>query len=169
MAYKYATKTEGNCAKAVGVALPISFKQSLMICNAVRGLPIDRAKEVLEDAIDLKHAIPFTRFTNGLGHKKGMAAGRFPVKACAHILELVRSAEANAQFKGLSSGNLRITHIAAQQGPGVMRYGRKAVQAKRTHVEIIVEEVKEKKKPVKAAKAGKPQAAPTQENVEKKE
>lgn len=164
MAYKYGTKAAGNCAKAVGVGLPISFKQSLMICNAIRGLSIDRAKRVLEDAIDLKQPIRFTRFTNGLGHKKGMAAGRYPVKACAHILELVRSAEANAQFKGLSA-NLLVKHVAAQQGPGIMRYGRRAMQAKRTHVEIIVEEVKKEKKPATPAKAESKPAKQTPKEV----
>lgn len=139
---KYTIKAAENCAKAMGVGLPISFKQSLMVCQAIRGLPISKAKQILINAIDLKTAIPFTRFTNGLGHKPGMAAGRFAVKTCAHILSILSNAEANAQFKGLSTGNLVVKHVCAKQGPNTMRYGRHHRQAKRTHVEIVLEEVK---------------------------
>ena len=142
---KYTAEFTDNCAKAMGVALPISYKYSLMVCQAIRGLPIAKAKKILEDAIDLKSAIPFTRFTNGPGHKPGMGTGRFAVKACAHILNLIVGAEANAQFKGLSTGNLFVKHIIAKQGPNTLRQGRKYRQAKRTHVEVILEEVKAKK------------------------
>ncbi len=49
------------------------------------------------------------------------------------------------QFKGLSVNNLVVNHISAQKGAKTMRYGRKQNKAKRTHIEVIVEEKKEKK------------------------
>lgn len=144
MAYKYTAEMNENCAKAVGVALPISIKHSMMICNSIRGKTLQKAKQVLESTITMKEPIKFTRFTNGLGHKPGMAAGRYPVKACTEILKILKSAEANAQYKGLSGANLFVKHVSAQQGPGIMRYGRKATAAKRTHIEVVVEEIKRK-------------------------
>ncbi|MBW3019197.1 50S ribosomal protein L22 [Candidatus Woesearchaeota archaeon] len=138
----YSVVVTENCAKALGVALPISIKHSMMICNQIRGKPVSKAKAILEDTIGMKKAIPFTKFTNGLGHKPGMAAGRYPVKACAHILSVLKSAEANAQYKGLSTADLIIKHISAKQGPGTMRQGRNFRSAKRTHIEVILEEVK---------------------------
>ena len=147
MAYKYSTKAEENNAKAVGVGLPISTKQSVMICQYVRGKKLQMAKQMLSETIGLKKPVPFTRFTNGLGHKPGkMAAGRFPIKACQHILEIIETAEANAQFKGLSTPDLVVKHISAQKAANTWRYGRQSrIKAKRTHVEVVLEEKKAKK------------------------
>jgi len=179
MAYKYSAPIGENCAKAVGVALPISRKQSIMICKFVRNKSVQLAKKHLAEVIEKKRAVPFTRFNDDMGHKAGMAAGRYPIKACQHILALLESAESNAQFKGLSTADLIITHISAQKGPDTWRYGRHIRrQAKRTHIEIVLEERKKSKeeKPAKkkAAKkeAPKKEAKPapkTEEKVEKKQ
>ena len=79
MAYKYSIKTTENCSKAVGVALPISFKQSIMICQAIRGLRVSKAKKILEETINFERPIKFTRFTNGLGHKPGILPDELPI------------------------------------------------------------------------------------------
>jgi len=177
MAYNYSAKAEGNSAKAVGVSLPISTKQSIMICNMLRGKNVQVAKDELEKVAKLQKAVPFTRFNKDMGHRKGnMAGGRFPQKACTHILSIIKSAESNAQFKGLSSTNLIISHISAQQGPKIWRHGRQSRrQAKRTHIEIIVQEMKkaakektsekkEVKKPIKT-----PEKKETKNEVKKPE
>lgn len=142
MGYKYSIQVPENAAKAVGIALPISHKDSIMVAKAVRGLKLASAKRFLEDVIGLKRAVPMTRFNGDRGHKPGMAAGRYPVKVCKNVLKLLESAEANAQFKGLSTGNLVVSHLSAQKGPGAMRYGRRRREAKRTHVEVVLEERK---------------------------
>jgi large subunit ribosomal protein L22 len=146
MAQGYSIEVTENCAKALGVALPISIKHCMMIINQIRGLNIAKAKIILGDTIKMKKAVPFTKFTNGLGHKPGMAAGRYPVKACTYILSILKSAEANAQYKGLSTGDLYIKHMSAHQGPGTMRQGRRFRSAKRAHVEVVLEEVKSRGK-----------------------
>lgn len=149
-----------NTAKAVLLRSGVSTKQSIEVCKHIRGLHTLKAKKILKDSIDLKKAIPFTRFTNGVGHRKGeMGSGSFAPKTCKAILKLVESAEANAQYKGINSANLKIKHICAQQGTNDWRYGRKRrQQMKSTHIEIVVEETvpvkkgKEKKAKPKAAK-----------------
>ena len=146
MAYKYSTNVTETCAKAVGLGLPISRKQSIMVCQALSGMKVPKAKQLLESVIAGKKAVPFTRFNKDMGHKPGMASGRYPIKTCTHILGLLKSAEANAQFKGLSTGNLVVKHASAQKGPTTMSFGRKRTQAKRTHIELVVEEIKEVKK-----------------------
>lgn len=151
--YRYTTEAGTNEAKAVGVALPISYKQSYEVAKFIRNKPLQQAKKMLEDVIELRRPVPMTRFNRDTGHKHGMAAGRFTTKTCAAILKLVKSAEANAQLKGLSTANLVIRHIAAQKGPTSFRYGRKRRrQAKRAHIEVVLREVKEtsqtKKSPV---------------------
>lgn len=144
MAYKYSAKINENCAKAMGVSLHISRKHGFAICKALRGLALPKAKKYMEDVLAFKRPIPFTKFTDGVGHKPGIAAGRYPVKACSSILKMLNSVEANAQFKGLSTANLIIKHIVAQKAAGVLRSGRRRREAKRNHIEIIVEEIKKK-------------------------
>ncbi len=151
-AYKYSTKINENCAKVFGSSLPISRKHSFAICKALRKMALPKAKKYMEAVISKKQAIPFTRFTNGLGHRPGMAAGRYPIKACSHILKLLNSVEANAQFKGLSTANLILKHIVAQKASSVLRSGRQRREAKRTHIEIVVEEIKKKTKTKKSEK-----------------
>lgn len=149
MAYRYSTPITENCAKAVGVALPISRKESTMICQAIRGKQVAKAKKILEDAIALKAPIPFTRYNDDMGHKRGMAAGRYVVSACAYVLTILKSVEANAQFKGLSTANLVIRHASAQKGPTAHHFGRQRTKAKRTHIELVVQEKKQEEKKVR--------------------
>ena len=114
-----------------------------MVCQAVRGLSVSKAKKVLEDAVALKKPIAFTRYNGDMGHKHGMMAGCFPVSTCKQILLLMKSAEANAQGKGLSTANLVVKHAVAQKGPTSYHYGRQRTKAKRTHIELVLEERKQ--------------------------
>ncbi len=116
--FKYAFQNvKENMAIASGRNLNISPKQCIEICNYIRGRKTNQAKMILEDAMALKRAIPFKRFTNGLGHKPGIASGRYAVNACTEILKIIKAAEANAKNKGLSGTNLTLIHAAAQRGP----------------------------------------------------
>ncbi|HYD03486.1 MAG TPA: 50S ribosomal protein L22 [Alphaproteobacteria bacterium] len=136
-------KSEENIAKAVGRNLNVSPKQGTEICGFIRGRTVVQAKVLLHQAIAKKVAIPFKRFTNGLGHKPGMSAGRFHPKACELILKVLESAEANAKNKGYNSNDLKIVHSAMQIGAKNMHYGRKRRSIfKNSNIEIVVQEVK---------------------------
>ncbi len=145
MAYRYTRETDEKSAKAVGIALPISTKQAVEICNFIRGKNVDRAIKELNDVIDKKAAIPFKRFNRGgVGNKPGIGPGRYPEKACREILKIINSAVANAHVKGLS--NLAIRSMSPQGASTTWHFGRKRRRkAKRTHIEIIVSEIEEKK------------------------
>jgi large subunit ribosomal protein L22 len=154
--YRYTTQASANESKAVGVALPASFKQSYELAKWLRGKRLAEAKQMLEEVKDLRRPVPMTRFNTDTGHKHGMAAGRFPVSAATQLLKLLKSAESNAQFKGLSTANLVVRHIAAQKGPTSFHQGRKRRrQFKRAHIEVILREVKEQTQD-KKARAKKP-------------
>ena len=143
----YATKDykPENMARARGISLPISFKQSIEICNFIRGKKVKDAKNALAEVINKKKAMPFTRFEHNLGHKKKIGAGRYPIKSSKEILKLMESAEANAQFKGLNTADLEIAHICANKASKVWHFGRKRRRkAKRTTIEIIVQEERKK-------------------------
>ena len=136
-----------HMAKASGKLLAISTKASIEICNSIRKKTVAKAKNLLKEVITLRKPVKYTRFMNGAGHKKGMASGKYPVKASSEILKVIETAEANAQFKGLNTSNLIINHLSAHKAGNVWHYGRvRRRKMKRTHIEIIVEEGKSEKK-----------------------
>src|SRR3989338_10886601 len=144
--YSFSSYSKEGMARAIGKSLPISFKQSIEICNFIRNKNVVYAKNVLNRVIEKKTAIPFRRFNDNMGHKKRIAAGRYPGKASKEILDLISLVEANAQFKGMNSSNLVIAHINANKAATVMHYGRKrSRKAKRTNIEIVVKEMAGKK------------------------
>jgi large subunit ribosomal protein L22 len=148
-------------AKAMGKDLPISPKVSIEICNFIRHKELDKAISILHRVQNKVQAIPYKRFPNAAGHKpgKGMAAGRYPIKAATEFLKLLENAKANASNQGLS-GTLKITHIAAQRANEPYRNrAKERVTFKRTHLEVIVTEDKsEKPKKAPAKKAAKTEA-----------
>ncbi len=140
MKYKYSYKDTENSAKAAGINLPISLKHAVNICSELRMKSLADAKSILEGVIKKRNPIRFRRYNRDLGHKKGMGPGRYPVKASREILKILRSAEANAQVKGLNTSNLIIRHIAVKKGSTQMRYGRhRGRQTKRSHLEVVLE------------------------------
>ena len=115
--------------------------------KAPYNVQFSKAKDILERVLEKKQAIPFTRFTDGVGHRAGagITAGRFPEKASKEFIKLIKDAEANAQTKGLST-ELKIVHLLAHKGSNDYHYGRQRRRKyKRTHLEIVVEEQEEKK------------------------
>ncbi len=158
MKTKYAFQgMKENMARALSKDLGISTKVSIEIANFLRGRSSAEAKVILERVLKKKQPIPFKRFTDGVGHRKGagLASGRFPEKASEAFLTLIKQCEANAQAKGLSS-DLRIVHLVPQKGTNMFRHGRQRRRTyKRTHLEIVLEEmepVKKEKKPVSKKK-----------------
>lgn len=132
-------------ARAIGMTLPISFKQSVEICSTIKNKKTNDAKKMLQDVSAKKLAIPFKRFNSGIGHKKSIGPGRYPEKASREIIKLIEVVEANAQFKGLNTSNLVIAHISAHKAPKAWHFGRKTRRKmKRTNIEIIVQEKQKK-------------------------
>lgn len=158
---KFMIEKQERTARAGMQSAPISGKQSIEICNFLRGKKLTRAVAFLHNVEKKKEAVPFKRFPNGLGHKPGnMAAGRYPVKAAGVFLELLGNVKSNATNQGLT-GELVITHIAANRASQPMRNRLKFRGVfKRTHLEVVVSELMEKsekktekseKKPKKSA------------------
>ncbi len=139
--YKYSFKdyNKETMARSVGRDLPISTKQSLEICNMIRKKNLLRVKSMLSDVMKMRMPVPFKRFNDGVGHRRGkLASGRYPIKSSKSILEILESAETNAQQKGLNTSRLSVLHISAQKASRPMRSSRhRGRQAKRTHIEEL--------------------------------
>jgi len=175
---KYAVQgnNEEHSAKAKVNAVSISTKHCIEICNYLRKKKLQKAKELLQLAIEKKKPIPFKRFTGDVGHRKGdLTSGRYIVKACNEVLKMLNTVEANAQFKGLNTSSLVISHLCANKASTPWRYGRQTRRkGKRTHLEVVVEEKAAAKKQTPKVKKELPKEAPKQEvkeqpKVEKKE
>ena len=81
--YTFRNYEKENMARAIGMVLPISFKQSVEICSFIKNKSITDAKKALNNAIEKKAAIPFRRYNWDLGHKRKIGPGRYPELAIA--------------------------------------------------------------------------------------
>jgi large subunit ribosomal protein L17e len=54
---------------------------------------------------------------SNIGKQFGVSRARWPVKSAEFLLGLLKNAEANADTKGLDTGNLIVKHIQVNQAP----------------------------------------------------
>ncbi|XP_068664503.1 large ribosomal subunit protein uL22y-like [Aristolochia californica] len=150
-----------KACKARGSDLRVHFKNTRETAQAIRKLPLVKAKRYLEDVIVHKQAIPFRRFCRGVGrtaqaksrHSNGQ--GRWPVKSAKFILDLLKNAESNADVKGLDVDALYVSHIQVNQAQKQRRrtyraHGRiNPYMSSPCHIELILSEKEEsvKKEP----------------------
>ena len=128
-----------------GIELPISTKISVEICRFVKNKELNKAKFHLERVLEKKEAVPYKRYNSDVAHKPGMAAGRYPVQAAKHFIDLLNQLQANAENKGLNSDSLIIYFASANQGSKVWHSGRKRRRRmKRTHIELRAKELEAK-------------------------
>lgn len=163
MKYAYQKGTE-NTARAGMRSVKISTKAAIEMCSYLRYKDLARAKRMVQEIAEKKKPLPFKRFTNGLGHKAGIAAGRYPENACIEFMTLLNMASANAN--NLSLGDkLKIVHLVAHKGSNDFRFGRRQrrQQRKNTHLEIVVQEIAEKKETPKPVTKKVAKAAPKEE------
>ena len=138
-------------ARAIGKDLHVSYKNSIQVCHAVRGMTMEDAKNFLEDVIAKKTPVPYRTHKRHIHHKKGpgFGPGKYPVNAAKAILDLVNVAENNAEYKGLDPDNMFIAHISAYRGrvfEGWQPRARGRTTAWNTvttNIEIIIQEEKE--------------------------
>merc|ERR1719221_1304291 len=123
----------------------------------------------LNDVLEKKQCIPFRKFKGGIGQcrqahafKGGVTQGRWPVKSVKILLDLLRNAESNAEFKNLDTENLIIQHIqvnSAQQGRRrtYRAHGRiNPYMSSPAHIQMILQEKEEPvEKPAEEVKAKK--------------
>lgn len=135
--------------KASGRELRVSPKKTREVCNTIKGMNLNQAKQLLQQVITKKQPIPFRRHKKKAGHRRGLQkayAGRYPVKSAQKILEVLESAEANADYKGLDPEKLRIIHASAHPGIKIKRatpraFGRSSPRYKTLcHIELILEQ-----------------------------
>ncbi len=144
--YTYRDEPGVNVARARGLEIPMSPKKTYEVLNAIRGLPVDRARTLLEDAIALRRAIPFRRYNQETAHHRGTGPGRFAVKVAKNVLQVLENAEENAEYEGLDADRLFVKVAASARGrirPASMprAHGRATEwNEQTTNVEIVLAE-----------------------------
>lgn len=105
----------------------ISLKNSIVLCKAIRGKRLEKAKRILQDLVD----------------KKINLDGKYYLNAAKQILEIVKSAEANAKAKNLDIEKLFIKKAKVDKGEKFIRprsrYRFRGREAKSTNITIVVE------------------------------
>ena len=100
MPLKYAFNPKKEVSsKAYGSSFNISTKNSVIVCKALNGMNLSKGKILLENLLSEKESMDGKYYTN----------------AAKEILPLLKSAESNAEFKGLDTDKL-IIHASAHQG-----------------------------------------------------
>ncbi|UCD02705.1 MAG: hypothetical protein JSV63_02865 [Candidatus Aenigmatarchaeota archaeon] len=124
---KYALKpVNRNHVKVYGRGLRISGKDSKILCSEISGKQLAKAKALLERLVSKQQNIE----------------GKYYTKASGEILELLKSAENNAEFKGLDPERL-IVSASVHQGFRFMRprrFKRRREQRKVTNVQVILQQ-----------------------------
>lgn len=112
--------------KVFGRALRISNKNSVMVCRVISGLNLKKGKELLERLINRKEGLNGKYYTN----------------AAKEILNLLKSAESSAEFKGLQKEKL-IIYASSHYGFKFFRPRRfklRGQKRKITNIQIILEQ-----------------------------
>jgi large subunit ribosomal protein L22 len=124
MPYTY-NPNPNKSAQSYGRALRISTKGSVVVCRAVSGMRLEKGKALLQDLLDQKRSL----------------SGKYYTNVAKQILNIIKSAESNAESKGLDTDRLHI-HVSAHQGFTFYRprgWKRRREQRKVTNLQIVLE------------------------------
>ena len=123
-----------------GLSLAMSPKAGKHICDMIRAKDVDKAIKMLEEVTQFKRAVAMNN--REIGHRHGMAAGRYPQNASNEFIRLLKQLKASALYHELELEKSRIVecYINVASKP----YKRGGARFKRTHVYIKLAMKKEK-------------------------
>merc|ERR1712083_586715 len=95
--------------------------------------------------------VPFRRFMGGIGRHAqakvhGTSQGRWPKKSAEFLIQLLKNAESNAEYKGLDTEHLVVDHIQVNRAPKMRRrtyraHGRiNPYMSSPCHIEVVLAE-----------------------------
>merc|ERR1711922_17649 len=92
----------------------------------IKKMPLHRATAYLKNVLKKTEIIPFRRFMGGVGRHaqakvNGTSQGRWPKKSVEFLLDLLKNAESNAEYKGLDADHLVVDHIMVNRAPKMRR------------------------------------------------
>jgi len=139
-------------AKARGSHLRVHYKNTRETAKTLKNMHLQRAVTFLKNVVAHKECVPFRRYTGGVGRcaqakQWGFTTqGRWPKKSAEFLLQMLKNAQSNAEFKGLDTDHLVVEHIQVNRAPKMRRrtyraHGRiNAYLSSPCHIEIILAE-----------------------------
>ena len=115
-----------KAARAGGVGSRVSRKSSVIVCKSINNMPLVKGKKLLQDYIAEKRSIE----------------GRFYTTISTRLLELIGSAEQNAQSQGLNAERLFI-RASAHRGftfSTPRRFKLRGRQRKVANLQVVLEQ-----------------------------
>lgn len=117
-------------------------------------MTLRRAQRFLKNVMEQQECVPFRRFNGGVGRcsqakQWKTTQGRWPKKSAEFILQLLKNAESNADYKGLDVDRLVIEHVQVNRAPCLRRrtyraHGRiNPYMSSPCHIELILTEKEE--------------------------
>ncbi|KAJ5937665.1 2-hydroxyacid dehydrogenase [Penicillium verhagenii] len=156
---RYAAQEIENAksARARGSYLRVSFKNTRETAQAINGMKLQKALTYLDNVTKKSMAVPMRRYAGSTGRTAqgkqfGVSKARWPVKSAEFLIDLLKNAEANADTKGLDTGNLVVQRIQVNQAPKGRRrtyraHGRiNPYMTNPCHIELILTEANEEVK-----------------------
>lgn len=140
---------ESKAARAYGNELRTSWKNSMNIVIAIKGMKVRDAEKYLENVIALKQAVPMVRRNRKIAAKPGIGKGRYPAKSADRTLKVLRNAINNAEYQGLDPDNMVIIHAQAYKGRSLKAFMPRAhgratkKNEETTNLELIIQEKEE--------------------------
>jgi large subunit ribosomal protein L22 len=142
---------DDTTARAMGREFNISPKKAVEVCRTVKGMMIEDAKALLEDVIEGRKAIRYKRYVMAIAHKGNAVPkkgpGGYPKNVAKAVLKVLKSAQDNAEFKGLDSEHMRIVTIASHRG-SITESQKPRAQGRATqwneqttNIEVVLQEV----------------------------
>ena len=123
--HKYAFNPDPKkSVRVYGRSLNVSAKASETVGKKITGMNLEKAKKLLENLVSQKHSLDRKYYTN----------------TSTEMLALLKSAESNAEAKGLDASRLMV-HASAHQGYRFMRPRRlkmRGTRKKITNVQVVL-------------------------------
>jgi len=147
LAYSYKPKNTESSVRGMARDIDISFKDAVVVCDSIRGLKLEEAISYLTEVVALEKPVPYHRFNSSVGHRRNLekgGPGKYPQKVAKEIIILLQNISTNAEYKGLSTEDMKITHLQAQKGVTRRRRkpkGRwKVWRTQLVHIQAVCEE-----------------------------
>jgi len=123
--HKYALNPDPKSSVRVyGRNINVSLKTSQVLCRKITGMNLEKAKGVMEELISEKRSLD----------------GRYYTKTSKEMLSLLKSAESNAEVKGLDTSRLNV-QASSHTGFTFMRPRRlkmRRTRRKITNIQVLL-------------------------------
>ena len=138
-------------ARARAEGVEASYKDLTQVCGMIAQQDSNMALTLLELASTGTMSVPFKQHSKNLGHRRelGGQKGRYPMKAAAVVLKLLKSAIANGKVKGLGERYQVLTASANVKAI----YPRMASKGRTARSNIVLSRVELVLKPLTSAPA----------------